>query len=1375
MTVSGDEHLDGTLDYGITSWRVLTGSLIASTTPPNAPTELSNPVISGTVADQAVTIPATVDPFSGVSITDPNTSQTETLTVALFGTANGTLSNLGGFSYNASSGTYTDIASASVVTADLDGLVFAPAQAGLTTFYITDIDTAGGIAADSTTSVVATAPPLFTPGADTVDFDNLTSAQQAEIAAGADIYDGLGGSDTVTLPDEADYNEDVGNGQTLGWTDTPASTFSTGSQIGDTYTVNGEDGDYYIAEGAGTEFITINGDGDSNISAGSGSDTISITGNGDNTITASTGSVALSINGNGYNEFDGNLVGSATIAGGGILDIAGTFAGTATIGDGSELVVETTAVEDGAISFDGIGAATLTSDGDGDYGIVEGGGANSITINGDGDSNITAGSGSDKITITGNGENTITAGMGSVALFVNGTGYNEFDGNLVGSAIISGGGTLDVTGTFNGSATIGNGSTLELGGAFLAGGTVSFVGSGPATLILDDPEDFQGAITGVQQGDTIDFSDIKPASVLYNGTSLTLETSDEPATTIQLAGNLASTSPILQTDDDGTGTNLIFEPTGIVQIKSVFYSSSGGPAIEGISSGIIIGPHSILTAAHVVWNIDQDESAASIDIATYGIGGTSDIFGDLQPYIGKPSEYNTKQYSLGTNGDIIDINFYSVMASEKGTADASFPLDFAVINTSETLTPYVSLSAYYSQNTVDYVGQQGSFGAGQVYSAESGVLPTSGVLVDDPNTYVNNPNDYGSPTAEGMSGGPALVDDVTGLQDVGVISTDSDSVELTLGDYATIQAWEATGQVAGAAFSANGDVITVTVETGQNAIIDPLFSSGPVQSLVVQGPGTAQIDGTDSVSDLEIAAGAILNINGGDIDTDPVTVDANGNISGYGILTGSETTNGTITAEGGTLELEGAITGSGTLLVDAGSTLQLDYSVSSTLTVLLAGTAGILDIKDPADFAPVITGYATGNEVDVYGITGQPAPIYSYAAGNTTVTYDNGTALMFAGTYGPGSIDIVADTEPGPTIPCFLLGTRIATPDGEVLVENLAVGDTIRAHFAGAARVAWIGHRRVDCRRHPKPKEVWPIRIAADAFASGQPHSDLWLSADHAVFVDGTLIPVRRLINGMTIVQAPQDHITYWHVELEQHDVILAEGLACESYLDTGNRAAFENAGVPIALHPEFSARGTEKSRQSNACAPPPENTNEVRAIWTRLAERAVARGHILIEPTVTTDPQPRLAVAGREVRPVLATPDRVVFALPRQAAAGHLVSQACAPADVKPWLDDRRRLGMAVSRIIVRGRTGQIEIPVDHPRLADGWHDAERDGERMWRWTAGDAALWFPADATTLEIRLVGTHEYLVPSVSDGLAGKRSVRLPSEPHHSYDQARQKS
>ena len=170
---------------------------------------------------------------------------------------------------------------------------------------------------------------------------------------------------------------------------------------------------------------------------------------------------------------------------------------------------------------------------------------------------------------------------------------------------------------------------------------------------------------------------------------------------------------------------------------------------------------------------------------------------------------------------------------------------------------------------------------------------------------------------------------------------------------------------------------------------------------------------------------------------------------------------------------------------------------------------------------------------------------------------------------------------------CFAAGTRIRTERGAVAVEDLREGDRVWSVLGECFEpVQWIGYRQVNCRAHPRPHLVQPVVVSAGAFGPGLPARDLWLSPDHAVFVNDGLIPVKLLENGTTIRQVAVDTVMYYHVELPTHDVVLAEGLAAESYLDVGDRSSFANGGGPVALHPEFAARRWELRWEAEACVP---------------------------------------------------------------------------------------------------------------------------------------------------------------------------------------------
>ena len=159
---------------------------------------------------------------------------------------------------------------------------------------------------------------------------------------------------------------------------------------------------------------------------------------------------------------------------------------------------------------------------------------------------------------------------------------------------------------------------------------------------------------------------------------------------------------------------------------------------------------------------------------------------------------------------------------------------------------------------------------------------------------------------------------------------------------------------------------------------------------------------------------------------------------------------------------------------------------------------------------------------------------------------------------------------------CYCTGTAIRTPRGDRAVEALRPGDLVVTASGETRPVKWIGHRSVDCRSHPRPGDVWPVRIAAHALGENRPARDLFVSPAHAICIDvvgEVLIPVGVLVNDRTVSRREVDRVTYWHVELETHDILLAENLPAESYLDMGNRGFFENAEViDLAAGPDAAA-----------------------------------------------------------------------------------------------------------------------------------------------------------------------------------------------------------
>jgi hypothetical protein len=372
--------------------------------------------------------------------------------------------------------------------------------------------------------------------------------------------------------------------------------------------------------------------------------------------------------------------------------------------------------------------------------------------------------------------------------------------------------------------------------------------------------------------------------------------------------------------------------------------------------------------------------------------------------------------------------------------------------------------------------------------------------------------------------------------------------------------------------------------------------------------------GLGAGGDIFVQAGGRLVIEDGTLGTATVTRGGGAHVGqayGAGMFLQGNQTQTLAPGLGDTLTIDGAIAdetgsddpsgdhGTAGLLLDGLGTVALDATStftdgvmlnSGTLALGAPGAAGTGNIAFGSGDPPLleftianaptntITGFEIGDTIDVTDLPQLTPSLIIGAGGTLTVPYFgelNGPLLLyFDPAYVGHTVRLTPDGYGGTniTLPCFLRGTRIETERGAAAVEDLRIGDRVRVLGGGFRPIRWIGTRSLDPARHPRPRAVLPVRIRRGAFGPGVPHRDLFLSPDHAVFCEDVLIPVQCLINDTTVRQMPASGtVVYYHVELDRHDVLLAEGLAVESYLDTGNRAAFGNGDAPLTLHPDFA------------------------------------------------------------------------------------------------------------------------------------------------------------------------------------------------------------
>ncbi len=440
---------------------------------------------------------------------------------------------------------------------------------------------------------------------------------------------------------------------------------------------------------------------------------------------------------------------------------------------------------------------------------------------------------------------------------------------------------------------------------------------------------------------------------------------------------------------------------------------------------------------------------------------------------------------------------------------------------------------------------------------------------------------------------------------------------------------------------------------------------------------------------------------------DPAGPNVNlGSVGGIGETIGDIENGGTIDAAGGTYEVAGNITTGvgqhGSLIINSGaSDLVLDKGADAGQSAVFTTSSGTLSLNQPGSFAATIFNFAPGDTIQAIG-----ASSGTFDTATDILTLNTGAKLQFSGTYtDPTLWHVASDGTVTLSPPCFAAGTVIATPEGNVPVERLSVGDRVLTLNGDVREIIWIGTGKVLATRGRR-NEATPVIVRKGALGDNVPHRDLRVTKGHSLFLDRVLIPVEFMINHRSILWDDRaQEVTIYHIELVTHDVLLANGAPAESYRDDGNRWLFHNSNPGWTLPPQAP------------CAPVLPGGPIVVAIWRRLLDRVGQRKG----PPLTDDPDPYLLADGTRLDPIERNAERCVFRLSGKPHTVRLRSRSAIPQELGV-VRDARCLGVAVRRIVLAQARRQQAIEAASTSLMDGWHSFE-PGDGI-RWTDGDAAL---------------------------------------------------
>jgi hypothetical protein len=483
------------------------------------------------------------------------------------------------------------------------------------------------------------------------------------------------------------------------------------------------------------------------------------------------------------------------------------------------------------------------------------------------------------------------------------------------------------------------------------------------------------------------------------------------------------------------------------------------------------------------------------------------------------------------------------------------------------------------QLTIATGGSLTTTGSGGSASTNAGsIFLTGGTLVNS-GTFTNNSAILGrgsigtsgthgtiTNTATGVitaSGGTLNVYSVvtSGTLQVGSVSTDNLDIRTTGSSVANVSFISLSG--AGSLTIESGVILTDTsasaLDIGSNKLVlagTLKVSSGAVklEGGNIQGNGALQ-DGSGAAANITGYGHVLIAIVGG-----TVTASAGQSLYLDGLVGNSGAAASLVLQNGATLALTsaGSVGAGASPTVDLVGSGDIFVATGASQTLIHLGTISNFDSTDQIQFKAFGAGDklvldVANNKITLTDAAGISSQTYTFAAGTSVAN------IQLSDVSGVDTLTI-----------CFMTGTLVRTPDGEVAIETLKHGDLVLTSDGFAKPVNWLGKQTVSTR-FADPVRSYPIRVKAGALAENVPSRDLLVSPDHALLVDGVMVHAGALVNGTSIIREGDvpEIFVYYHVELDDHSLILAENTPAETFVDNVDRMNFDNWSEFEALYPE--------------------------------------------------------------------------------------------------------------------------------------------------------------------------------------------------------------